>query len=174
MYGTEILEKWVVVCKPNRENEINELLLSEENKFEIRNHQLMLKGEGNAICSLIKKEHTKVVDWDNLRFEHTKILTNKKDETLEVRYAKVRLHSSHKDNPTGYNTTALVFDTLDIEFEVDSMSVYSDGEAVSKFQSYKNIFYLSDGDRKRLETYPIIIYKNGDKTKNGRFVMRFV
>lgn len=175
MYGTEILEKFVLNCKASREAEIMELLNDNSNDFTVYNtgNQSHLKLGNETLCGLYKKEHIKVVDWDNLKYEHSKTLTNKKGEELTVTYAKVRLHGSHKNNPTGYNTTVMVFNTPAIEFETDSSAVYSSGEEVSKFKSDHNVFYLSDADRKRLGTYPIFIYKNGDKTKNGRFAMRY-
>jgi hypothetical protein len=37
-----------------------------------------------------------------------------------------------------------------------------------------NIVEISDGDKKRLETYPIIIYLNGKNGKKDRFLMRFI
>ena len=176
MYGTEILEKYELNCKKSREVEIRKLLADENSDFSVHStgNQAQLKLGSDILCGLYKKEHRKVIDWNNLRYEHSKTLTNKKGEELTVTYAKVRLHNSHKDNPTGYNTTVLVFNTPNIEFETESSAIYSDGEKVSKFQSNNNIFYLSDSDKKRLETYPIIIYKNGKKTKADRYMMRYV
>lgn len=176
MYGTEILEKYELNCKASREVKIRELLADENNEFSVYNtgNQAQLKLGADTLCGLYKKEHVKVVDWNNLRYEHSKTLTNKKEEELTVTYAKVRLHHSHKDNPTGYNTTVMVFNTPNIEFETDSSAIYSDGENVSKFKTNQNIFYLSDADRNRLGTYPIIIYRDGKKTKNDRFMMRYV
>lgn len=176
MYGTEILEKYELNCKASRETKIRKLLADENNDFSVYNtgNQAHLKLGASTLCGLYKKEHIKVVDWDNLRYEHSKTLTNKKGEELTVTYAKVRLHSSHKDNPTGYNTTVMIFNTPDIEFETTSSSVFSDGDNVSKFQADDNVFFLSDGDRKRLGTYPIYIYINGKKSKNDRFAMKYV
>lgn len=176
MYGTEILKKFNLKCKEDKEAKIMELLNDTSNDFTVHNtgNQGQLRLGSRTLCGLYKKEHQKIIDWNNLKYEHCKTLTNKKGEELTVTYAKVRLHFSHKDNPTGFNTTVMVFNTPDIEFETDSSAVYSTGEEVSKFKSNDNIFYLSDADRKRLGTYPIFIYKDGDKTKNGRFAMRYV
>ncbi len=176
MYGTEILEKYDLNCKSSKEAEIRDLLADNTNLFSVHNdgNQIQLKLGSDTLCGLYKKEHMRVIDWNNPRYEHRKTLVNKKGEELTVEYAKIRLHRSHKDNPTGYNTTVLVFNTPNVEFETESSAVHSDGEKVSKFQANNNIFYLSDSDKKRLGTYPIIIYKDGKKTKADRYMMRYV
>lgn len=176
MCGTEINNKYFLTCKESRVEEIQAMLNNEINDFSIRNgkQQSFLVLDGRTICGLVKKSIHKEIDWNNLKYEHSRTLTNGNGDELIVKYAKVRLHGAHKDNPTGYNTTVLIFENDNISFETDQSSYYSDGSKVSHFTANKNTLFVSDGDRKRLGTYPIIIYVYDKKSKKDRFMMRFI
>jgi len=176
MCGTEITKKYFLKCKESRLQEIEAMLEDDKNDFIIRvgKQQASLMLDNKTICGLIKRSILKEVDWNNLRFEHSRTLTNGRGDELIVKYAKVRLHSTHKDNPTGYNTTVLVFENENISFETESSSYYADGSKVSHFFANNKYLYVSDGDRKRLGTYPIIIYADEKKSKKDRFMMRYI
>jgi hypothetical protein len=175
MCGTEITKKYFLNCKKSRLQEIEAMLEDDKNDFIIRGERekfLML--DNKTICGLTKKSIHKKVDWNNLRFEHSRTLTNGRGDKLIVKYAKVRLHGAHKDNPTGYNTTVLVFETENISFETEKSSSYEDGSKVSHFLAKNKYLYVSDGDKERLGTYPIIIYVDEKKSKKDRFMMRYI
>jgi len=56
-----------------------------------------------------------------------------------------------------------------IQIDTGVRAVYETGESVNNWSSVGKEIELTTGDVKRLATYPIWIYTNGDQTKRGRF-----
>jgi len=180
MKGSRILERYNLIVGAGKEERIffiKELLEDGTNEFEVK-----FSGSGihhltfnkNTLCNLSKKEDDKKIDERKLIFtEHE--LKNNRGETLVVSFAKARLNPRSPENPTGENATVLIFKDFsknNLSFETNSSAAYSTGDNVSHFLSKEEIFYLTDGDRKRINSYPIFIYLNNDKTKNSRFQLR--
>lgn len=98
----------------------------------------------------------------------TTILTNGRGEkitvTLDIKKRKV----APKRNEIAITAES----TVPVELECGTRAVYENGQPVNNWKNEGQEIVCTPGDIKRLGTYPIFVYANGDKTKKGRFQIR--
>ena len=100
-------------------------------------------------------------------------LKNGRGEALEIRYT-AKTTKQGQPGTAGCNRVMLVIEAdKPITVGAEVRAVYASGTPVNKFEVLDgNAVAMSTGDVKRLATYPIFIYVNGDKSKRSRFQLR--
>lgn len=102
-------------------------------------------------------------------------LTNGRGEQITLTLNIEGRRTAPKNTPKCHEITITVAESsVPVELDGGVRALYEGGVSVNNWKVEGQSIICTRGDIKRLGTYPIFIYVAGDRTKNGRFILRSI